>query len=568
MFRRIFYTIWYILHLKHLARFLFLFVFGLVFLFGSFYYGTTKPLSKEAEDITLANAVTLINKSEPKFVRLNAELDFENKIFRTGGWAPYWGHCPPDTIHESPDADGPETEFRKLLGCRVRTTGHLSDDVTRLVQKTPDNGSGSDPMQVNFVPLSETGHRIWVRSDFFKKGDAYEEEWLKTENFSGILSTMDKALRTLPKGYINLRYAPRTVRPGTYVIVPCDEYKDRAREYFSANFWVPVKGSASSLFVWASNEFEASFDGVITGVLKPLGQKDHDTLENEYLQFEVVMGNEMPERFAVIKRKTGEDYNRHMSGVAGMFLIFGIMWAGGGLFGMVVYIGGPLIIYKAWQKAAEELELLATGKKTGVASDAPREKRQRPVRGASLIKNVETRSPATHTNSHISLLKDLNKATKDSPVYLAMAQDFMSLSNYGGFFTATGIYGAPEKALNALYSQGQREPGLVVEVLASNSRMFSSVYEQDRRFPEAYEAFRFDWIVLRHAQTKFVTKRFGICEVFGSNEQDGLIRAERTMKQQDVFSVAARICEIADSEHGPYTGIKKIKDRSSIKGIR
>lgn len=568
MFRRFFYIIWYLLHLKHLGRLLFLFVFGLFFLFGAFYYSMTKPLSKEAGDITLANAVKLIRKSEPKFIRLNAELDFENKIFRTGGWSPFWGHCPPDTLHELPDADAPETEFHEWLGCRVQTTGRLSDNMTRLVQKTPDNASSSGPMQVNFATLSDTRRRIWVRSDFFKKGDAYEKEWLKTGKFSGVLSTMDQAMRTLPKGYINLRYAPHTISPGTYVMVPGYEYEGRSSDYFSTNFWVPVKGSAFSLYVWASNEFEASFDGVITGVLEPLGQKDHDSLENEYLQFEVVTGNEMPKRFGVIKLQTGEDYNRHMSGVAGVFLIFGLMWAGGGLFGMVVYIGGPRIIYNAWQKAAEELELLATGTKTAAASDAPREKRQMPVSEAYLAQKAGTRSPATHTNRQVSLLNDLSGVTKDSPVYLAMVQDFMSLSNYGGFFKAMRISEDPEKALNALYSQGQREPGLVVEVVASNSRMFSTIDEQDRRFPDAYEAFRFDWIVLRHAPAKFVTERFGICEVFGSNEQDGLIRAERTMKQQDVFSVAGRICEIADSEHGPYNGMKKMKDRSSIKGIR
>ncbi|MCD6534267.1 MAG: hypothetical protein J7L25_09365 [Deltaproteobacteria bacterium] len=165
-------------------------------------------------------------------------------------------------------------------------------------------------------------------------------------------------------------------------------------------------------------------------------------------------------------------------------------------------------------------------------------------------------------------INDLGKVTKNSPVYLVIVQDFMSLSNYGGFFTTVGIYEDSEKALNILYSQGQREPGLVVEVVASNSRMRAIRDEQGCSFPVAYEAFRFDWIVLKHAPTEFVPERFGIWEVFGANEQNELKLAEQTMKQQDIFSVAGRICEIADAEHGSYSGIEKIKGRSSIKGIQ
>ena len=165
-------------------------------------------------------------------------------------------------------------------------------------------------------------------------------------------------------------------------------------------------------------------------------------------------------------------------------------------------------------------------------------------------------------------INDLGKVTKNSPVYLVIVQDFMSLSNYGGFFTTVGIYEDSEKALNFLYSRGQREPGLVVEVVASNGRMRAIRDEQGCSFPVAYEAFRFDWIVLKHAPTEFVAERFGIWEVFGANEQNGLKLAEQTMKQQDIFSVAGRICEIADAEHGSYSGIEKIKGRSSIKGIQ
>ncbi|MBW1782666.1 MAG: hypothetical protein JRL30_18220 [Deltaproteobacteria bacterium] len=567
MLRRLFYTLWYLFHLKHLGRVLFLFVFGLVFLLGAAYYGTAEPLSTQPEDITPEGAAELLRQSDSIYIRMKAELDFTKKIFRTGGWSPYWGNCPPDTIYGLPRADAAKTEFRKLLGCRVQTTGRLSEDVTRLVQKTADNRSTSEPMHVDFTPLTLTGRRIWVRSAFFKKGDAREQEWLRTRNFSGILSTMDKALRTLPKGYINLQYAPRTIRPDTYVIIPCAEYKDRARDYFSTHFWVPVKGSGPCLFVWASTDFEVSFAGIITGVLKPLGKNDHETLENEYLQFEEVTGNKMPERFGVIRRQTAEAVNRHTSGAAGVFLVFGLMWAGGGLLGIVLYIGGPRIIYSAWQKAAEEFEPWHSGTQSAAASGAPQKKRQRPVRGSSLTKNQGRRSQTTAAKRHISLFEDLNSATKVSPIYLAMVQDFMSLTNYGGFFRAMGTYKDAEEALKALYGQGQRSPGLVVEVVASNGRMLSAI-DEEHPFPDTFKAFRFDSIVLTHAPGKFVTERFGIWEVFCSSVPDALMVAERSMKQLNIFSVAGRIFEIADAEHGPYTGMEKIPGRGSIKGIR
>lgn len=190
------------------------------------------------------------------------------------------------------------------------------------------------------------------------------------------------------------------------------------------------------------------------------------------------------------------------------------------------------------------------------------------VHEVSPAQKNETKSRGTHMNLQSSLLNNLSMVSEDSPVYLTMVQDFMPLNNYGGFFKATGIHEALEKALAALYRHGQREPCLVVEVVTSNSRMCATIDEQDCHFPAAYETFQFDWIVLRHAPTEFVTERFGIWKVFSSNEQNGLICAKQTMKQQDIFSVAGRICEIADAEHGPYSGMEKIKDRSSIKGIK
>ncbi len=166
-----------------------------------------------------------------------------------------------------------------------------------------------------------------------------------------------------------------------------------------------------------------------------------------------------------------------------------------------------------------------------------------------------------------NIIKSLSRVTKDSSLYITMVQDFMSLNNYGGFLTVIGIYEDPQEALRALYSQGQREPGLVVEVITTNAHMLSLQNRHTDSFLDEYEVSKSDLIILSDAPTEFVPDRFGICEVLGSDDKERRMQGAKIVFAQKSFSLLGRIYEIADAEHGPYNGIKKIEGRFCLKGI-
>ena len=132
-------------------------------------------------------------------------------------------------------------------------------------------------------------------------------------------TNFDRAYQALPKGYVEMRYLPSPFRPDNYVINPAHEYEGKSLDFFRSHFWVSVESSDNSLFLWASDDYEERFDGVITGVLEPLSPRDYRARSEEYGQFAIVTEKPLPNRFAVIRLQTGEAYNRHLSGVSGVY---------------------------------------------------------------------------------------------------------------------------------------------------------------------------------------------------------------------------------------------------------
>lgn len=362
--RQAFYTYWYVSRWYHPARMLVIIGFGL-FLIGGGIYALTRPyLSDKLEHLDFSEAMALIEKSSPRYITFKAELDFSKKIYWTG-WFPFWGNCPPDQTYQLPSLDLSEGELRKLLGCTVVVKGVTPGVIHRMGRDVVMDGKVQWKEHKAFVQIGGIKGRIWVESDAFKEkeGDpngkwVSEREWLRKTEFTGILSTNEQAMKGLPEGF------PRKIssgsllpKPDTFVIDDSSDtfYDKKSLEHFSAHYWVPVKGGGNSIFVWVRSGFENDFDGSITGVLQPLGNSDPKTRSKKYNDFSVVIGEALPARFGLIKYRTTAEYNDGEHVVGWPFMLAGSFAVGIGIFGLIVYIMAPRLIFDSWKRAIESV---------------------------------------------------------------------------------------------------------------------------------------------------------------------------------------------------------------------
>ncbi len=351
--RQAWYTFWYLTRWHHLARMLVILAFGLGLAGGGIYLLTRPYLSDTLDWWDIGELPGLIEGASPRYVAFAAEPDFSKKIYRTGVWFPYWGHCPPDRTYPLPPPGAPETEFRKLVGCRVTAKGSLNRNyVLRFTKDRMQDGKVVGREQVALAPLHATGERIWVRSETFRPGDPAEEEWLKRRDFSGVLTTHEQAASILPAGFIEKPASTALLPPGRFVMYSDTELlSQKELQQVSSHYWVPLKGGRLPVFIWATPDFEESFDGTITGVLEPRNRSDFETRNREYAQFSVVTQEALPARFGVIKYRTAMEYNDSEVRVGWAFITFGWLLVGAGVFGILVYIVAPRIIADAWERA-------------------------------------------------------------------------------------------------------------------------------------------------------------------------------------------------------------------------
>lgn len=338
---------WYVSRWQHLARMLFIIGCGLFLIGGGVFLLTRPYLPDEPDRVDINEAMRLIERPSPGHIAFDAELDLSKKIYWTGG-VPYWGNCPPDEVHPSPPFDAAESEFRSLVGCRVSVKGAI--DEGRSYRLTKDSGKDG---QERVILASIKGHkeRLWVVSDSFKDGAAYEKEWSSKTEFTGVLAPYEQAVKTLPPS------SGRSLSKSAFFVLADSSlfYDDKTIERFSSHYWAPVKETGNSIFVRAARGFEKDFDGRITGVLEPRESSDYKTRNKGYADFSVVTGQPLPARYGLIRYRTAKEYNDAEVSAGWPFMLFGSLIVGAGLIGLIVYILAPGLIFEAWRRAFERV---------------------------------------------------------------------------------------------------------------------------------------------------------------------------------------------------------------------
>lgn len=565
-FRNIFHVIWYAWNIRNLGQVLFVFLVGLFFLLGAAYYASRDRLSNTPESIDLDAAHRFVQGASPHHVKLSATPDFSSRIYRTGIWAPFWGNCPPDEIHELDAAETAHMDLDRLLGCRVVLSGRVNIGEARTI-RWPSHAQLKDATTVSLVTVQGTRKRIWIRSEVVKGGAVNMTPWQRQTTFSGILASYPQALSALPKGLATQSRYQLPNLPNAFVICPHTPYSDESLTYFASHYWVPVKES-NNLFLWTSTEAEPLFDGVIDGVLMPLSSRDYKARDRCFAHFEAVTGQALPERFGIIEYPTAEAFNRKLSGYSGIFTIFGILWVVCGLTGVVLYIVAPGIIFDAWKQALNALSIRPTKRQ----DKAETTKKRIGMHGKKSNSNSKDEAMAPEgyhpfmTPSSSPAEPDLPKSRVDMSaafrtlreldcrerqIYLTFIQDFMHPNNPDAGLVLVGCNEDMAAAEKALYRQGQRHPGLVMKTLAVNQAPL--VRTKDPR-PETLEDFDMragDYVILSHAPSVRRLQRMVVRAVFGGTSVDSLKRAETVLRAQKVFAIMGRVFLIGDSEHGP-----------------
>jgi hypothetical protein len=229
--------------------------------------------------------------------------------------------------------------------------------VQRIIRDPAAKEQAAEKEQRVLARVAGAAENVRVQSDTFKEGDPREAQWLSKTVFTGILATYEQTMHALPAGF------PRGIPPngpsGTDRFILHDNsdacLDEKAREYFSSHYWVPVKGTANSVFLWVTPGLEKGLNGLVTGVLEPRDRSDYKTRNKGYAHFSVVTEEPLPARYGVIRYGTAKEYNDAEISVGWPIMLFGSLIAGAGLFGLLLYIAAPGIIYDAWKRAIESV---------------------------------------------------------------------------------------------------------------------------------------------------------------------------------------------------------------------
>ncbi len=153
-------------------------------------------------------------------------------------------------------------------------------------------------------------------------------------------------------------------------------------------------------------------------------------------------------------------------------------------------------------------------------------------------------------------MKKIRTAEPESTIFLSLAQDFIYLENPGGYFIIIGINSSLEEAEKSVLRQGQRHPGMVVEILKRDNHPLISSETNFSPLPE-FELYVGDGVVFSHGPSIHVYDRIFIYECFNDKEFEATLKAGKTFGPGNVFAFIAKICFLGDSEHGKCLGIRK-----------
>lgn len=166
---------------------------------------------------------------------------------------------------------------------------------------------------------------------------------------------------------------------------------------------------------------------------------------------------------------------------------------------------------------------------------------------------------------HVGRMLNFNHGEEQ---YIAFIQDFLHPKNPEGALRLIGVYDKQEEAENALYSAGQRHPGLVLQIYSTNKKFFhKSTLPLIQRINE-YELHLHDYAVLCHSPSKLLLERFAITSVYEFAEEKSRINAPADILKLPRFALMGQVSFMGDSEHGPCSGLVKSKKNGLLRPIR
>ncbi len=611
-FKRFFSTIWYVWNLRNLGQVLFIFVGGLFFLFGAAYYGTRHRLPPTPETVDLAIAHERVEGTDPSYIDLAAEPDFTRKIYRTGAWSPFWGNCPPDEIWDISADQADAEDLRGLLGCAVNLYGRIDIAEARTI-RWPPQATADKIRTVSIAPVSGTDERIWVKSTIAEGPSINLSDWQTSRSVTGLLATYDQALATLPSGFYEYARQMLPARPDAFMVFPDEPYTGESMDFFSTHFWVPVNGS-DRIFLWTTADQEAGYGQTITGVLQPMSLDDYDARNRCYAHFETVVGHALPERIGIIKYATAQAYNDKLSGYAGIFLVFGLLWTVLGLAGITLYVLAPGLIYGAWQQAwkqvgmdpprrskrkskladiepvPQEPEQPAPPEAPKPASSVQKPSAKKPSepdpskrkKGAAEISEqilhpleapfqspepvIEEAPPGSSLETRFKDLRAVNPEEKE--LYLAFIQDFSHPNNPDSGLCVVGCDENMPAVEEALMNAGQRHPGLAIQLLGINRARFSCINQIPPPTPAAYDLRADDYVVMCHAPSAGQGHRIVITAVFRGSEYQAREQADTALAREKYYALMGRVFLIGDSENGPCQALTKKSGSTLLRPLR
>lgn len=170
-----------------------------------------------------------------------------------------------------------------------------------------------------------------------------------------------------------------------------------------------------------------------------------------------------------------------------------------------------------------------------------------------------------HLKPHIQMLLGFDPGEN---LYITFIQDFLHPLNPEGALRWVGTCDNQEAAEKALYSAGQRHPGLTLQTYSTNKKFFHKSILPLIQGVKEYELHLHDYAVLCHAPSKLLLERFAITAVYKGSKHDSRTNAASDILKLPRFALMGQISFMGDSEHGPCSGIVKTKKDGLLRPIR
>lgn len=287
-----------------------------------------KPLSENAEKITVDRALEYLNHDEKKFVEIEAGVDTSKVIYGTVVNKPYYTTKPTNRTYRMEDIKARNEFIGGYVGT-VISAGRMLSGSSILLQTVSENDDKEKQVLRERV-LAHVTDRIWILSPLFKKSDVNgRETWLTKIEYKGGLIYFKDLLSTVrnPKIENKLSDIINFAQTEFRIYIPEDAFVliDGYGTGFTPKAYYPLQGSNYSLFLVADPSSGPENIKVINGIL-------HPSPASHYKDFPKLLKVNIGDRIGTIVQESAESYNtrkendaKETSTIAGILLIFALL---------------------------------------------------------------------------------------------------------------------------------------------------------------------------------------------------------------------------------------------------